>query len=47
MDRVRRLEDVLAAGAWRLVEPAKGNPWPPHAASGRSSPLHAPGERPA
>jgi hypothetical protein len=28
MDRVRRLDDVLASGAWRLVEPAPANPWP-------------------
>jgi hypothetical protein len=28
MDRVRRLEDVLASIAYRVVEPAAGNPWP-------------------
>jgi hypothetical protein len=28
MERVRRLEDVLAAEAFRLVEPAPANPWP-------------------
>ena len=28
MDRVRPLGEVLAAGGWRLVEPADGNPWP-------------------
>jgi hypothetical protein len=28
MDRVRTLDDVLASNAYRLVEPAVGNPWP-------------------
>ena len=28
MDRVRRLGDVLASQAYRLVEPAADNPWP-------------------
>jgi hypothetical protein len=37
MDRVRRLEDVLATGAWRLVEPAPGNPWPLHAPREKAS----------
>ncbi len=28
MDRVRRLEDLLAHGDYKLIEPAAGNPWP-------------------
>ncbi|HWK83631.1 MAG TPA: 6-hydroxynicotinate reductase [Caldimonas sp.] len=28
MDRVRRIEEVLASQAFRLVEPAADNPWP-------------------
>ncbi len=28
MDRVRRLEDVLAAGAYTLIDAPAGNPWP-------------------
>ena len=28
MGKVRRLEDVLAAGGWRVVDGAAGNPWP-------------------
>jgi hypothetical protein len=28
MNRVRTLDDVLASNAYRLVEPAAGNPWP-------------------
>ncbi len=35
VERVRRLDDVLASGAWRLVEPAAENPWPLAAARGR------------
>ncbi|MEO8082045.1 MAG: 6-hydroxynicotinate reductase [Caldimonas sp.] len=34
MDRVRRLDEVLAAGGWRLVESAAGNPWPLAASRG-------------
>jgi hypothetical protein len=33
MDRVRRLEDVLASSAHRYVEGAPGNPWPLQAAA--------------
>jgi hypothetical protein len=29
MGRVRRLEEVLAGGGWRVVAGASGNPWPP------------------
>ena len=28
MDRVQRLEQLIASGAWRTVEGAAGNPWP-------------------
>jgi hypothetical protein len=28
MDRVQRLDEVLASGAYRVVDPAPGNPWP-------------------
>ena len=28
MGKVRRLDDVLAAGGWRVVDGAAGNPWP-------------------
>ena len=28
MDRVQQLERVIAAGGWRTVEGAAGNPWP-------------------
>ena len=28
MERVRTLEDVLAAGGWRVAENATANPWP-------------------
>ena len=29
MDRVRRLEDVLAGGDYKLIDAPAGNPWPP------------------
>ncbi len=34
MGRVRRLEDVLAGGGWRVVEGASVNPWPPGGVAG-------------
>ena len=34
MDRVQRLEQVIASGAWRTVEASAGNPWPLDAARG-------------
>jgi hypothetical protein len=33
MDRVRRLEDVLAAGGYKLIDAAAPNPWPLRAAA--------------
>ena len=34
MDRVRRLDDVLAAGGWRVVDAEPGVPWPLRAPGG-------------
>jgi hypothetical protein len=36
VDRVRRLEDVLAAGAYKLIDAGAGNPWPMHLPSERA-----------
>ena len=34
IDRVQRLEQVIASGAWRTVDAAAGNPWPLAALTG-------------
>ena len=34
MDRVRRIEDVLAGGAYKVIEAPAGNPWPLQALQG-------------
>jgi len=33
MHRVRRIEDLLAQGEYKLIEAAPGNPWPLHRAA--------------
>jgi hypothetical protein len=35
VDRVRRLDDVVAAGGWSLIEAEAGVPWPLRAGGGR------------
>ena len=34
MDRVRRLDDVVAAGGWRVIEAEPGVPWPLRTSTG-------------
>ncbi len=34
VDRVRRLDDVIAAGGWRVVGAEPGVPWPLRAPAG-------------
>jgi len=36
MGRVQRLDDVLAAGGWRVIGAEPGVPWPLAATAGRS-----------